>query len=92
MKKNDKRCTLHTSSKKVMVVFTKLNEVYVAIHKLVKEHLAGIVLKNHRHAYVEVDCHPSTLLENNDHINPKIKKLDNDLCTHKCMPATRSHI
>jgi hypothetical protein len=85
MKKNEKRCTLHISFEKVMAMFTKLNEVYVAIHKLVKVHLAKIVLKNHRHAYVEADCHLSTLHEKNDHIDPKIKKPDNDLCTHKCM-------
>jgi hypothetical protein len=80
MKKNEKRCTLHISSKKVMAMFTKLNEVYVAIHKLVKSHLVGIVLKNHKHIYVEANCYP------------KIKNPNNDVCTHKCMPATQSHI
>jgi hypothetical protein len=88
MKKNEKRCTLHICFEKVMAMFTKLNEVYAAIHKLVKAHLTKIVLKNHRHAYVEVDCHLSTFLEKNDHINPKVKKSNNDLCTHKCMPTT----
>jgi len=46
MKKNEKRCTLHTNFKIVMAMFTKLNEVYATIHKLVKAQLVEIVLKN----------------------------------------------
>jgi len=74
MKKNEKRCTLHTSFEKVMAMFIKLNEVYATIHKLVKVQLVKIVLKNHRHTFVELDCHPSTLSEKNSHIDPKIKQ------------------
>jgi hypothetical protein len=36
MKKNEKRCTLNTNFEKIMAMFMKLNEVYAAIHKLVK--------------------------------------------------------
>ncbi len=82
MKKNEKRCTLHTSFEKVMVMFIKLNEVYATIHKLIKVQLARIVLRNHRHTFVEPNCHPSALIENNGHTNPKLKKPNNDLCTH----------
>jgi hypothetical protein len=74
MKKNDKRCTSHTNVEKVLAIFTKVNEVYVAIHRLVKAHLVGIVLKNHRHVSIETNCYPSTLLEKNNHTYPKIKK------------------
>jgi hypothetical protein len=68
MKKNEKRCT---SFEKVMAMFIKLNEVYATIHKLVKVQLVGIVLKNHRHTFVEPNCHPFALLEKNGHIDPK---------------------
>jgi hypothetical protein len=56
-----------------MAMSIKLNEVYATIHKLVKVQLARIVLKNHRHNVVEHDYHPSTLIEKNSHIDPKIK-------------------
>jgi hypothetical protein len=71
MKKNEKRCTLHTNFEKVMAMFIKLNEVYATIHKLVKVQLVGIVLKNHRHTFVEPNCHPFALLEKNGYIDPK---------------------
>ncbi len=79
--------TLHIRFEKVMVMFTQLNEVYVAIHKLVKVHLAMIVLKNHRHVYVEANCHLSTLLEKNGHIDPKIKNQTMTYVhTNACLP------
>jgi len=54
-------------------MFTKFNEVYATIHKLVKTQLAKIVLKNHRHAFVELNCHPFALFEKNGHTNLKIE-------------------
>jgi hypothetical protein len=82
MKKNEKRCTLHTSFKIVMAMFTNLNEVYATIHKLVKAQLVEIVLKNPKNTFVEPDCHPFALFEKNGHMDPKIEKPNNDLCTH----------
>jgi hypothetical protein len=63
MKKNEKRCTLHTNFKILMAMFTKLNEDSATIHKLVKTQLVEIVLKNHRHTFVEPNCHPFALFE-----------------------------
>jgi len=82
MKKNEKRCTLHTNFKIVMAMFTKLNEVYATIHKLVKTQLVKIFLKNHRHTFVEPNCHPFALFEKNGHTDLKIEKPNNDLYTH----------
>jgi hypothetical protein len=82
MKKNEKRCTLYTSLKIVMIMFTNLNEVYATIHKLVKAQLVEIILKNLKNTFVEPDCHPFALFEKNGHTDPKIEKPDNDLCTH----------
>ncbi len=74
MKKNEKKCTSHISVEKVLAILTKVNEVYATIHRLVKAHLVGIVLKNHSHISIETNCYPSTFFEKNDHTHPKIKK------------------
>jgi len=86
MKKNEKKCTSHTSVEKVLAILTKVNKAYATIHRLVKAHLAGIVLKNHKHISIETNCYPFTFLEKNNHIDPKIKKLKNDLCTRIVIP------
>jgi hypothetical protein len=81
MKKNERRHTSHTNAEKVMAILTKVNEIYATIHRLVKVHLAGIVLKNHRHTSIEANCYSFVLLEKNGHTCPKIRKSKNDLCT-----------
>ncbi len=82
MKINENICTSHIIVEKVWAILTKMNEIYATICRLVKAHLAGIVLKNHSHVFIETNCYPSTFLEKNDHTYPIFYLFLNDLCTH----------